>query len=88
METETKTIQHTDYQEPDWEFLDYAAGLEKEWRETLPRYTDKELLEIFPEARQIIPLKIQERKRQRRKVVEIIKSKIRIVHAKSAPENQ
>lgn len=72
----------------DWEFLDYAARLEEQWKESLPRYTDKELLEIFPEARYVIPPKIQEWKCKRRKVVEAIKAKLLVVHTKSAPENQ
>ena len=42
-------------EDTDWEFLDYAFELEKEWRRSLPRFTDKELLEIFPEAKAIIP---------------------------------
>lgn len=88
MQNKIETIQANEYQEPDWEFLDYAAELEKEWRESLPRYTDKELLEMFPEAKRIIPVKIQEWRSKRRKVIEVIKSKLRIVHTKSAPENQ
>lgn len=75
-------------QEPDWEFFEYASRLEDEWKESLPRYTDKELFEIFPEARHVIPLKMHEWRRRRRKMIEIIKAKFRVIHTKSAPENQ
>ncbi|MFA5348989.1 MAG: CHC2 zinc finger domain-containing protein [Candidatus Paceibacterota bacterium] len=37
-------------EEPDWDFYDYASDLEKEWQDSLPRFTDKEWLEVFPEA--------------------------------------
>ncbi len=34
--------------------------LEKEWRSSQSRHTEKELLKIFPEVKEIIPAKIQE----------------------------
>lgn len=37
----------------------------KEWRASLPRFTDKELLEIFPKTKAIIPQKIAEWKEKR-----------------------
>lgn len=36
--------------ESHWDFYDYAFDLEKEWKNSLPRITDKEWLELFPEA--------------------------------------
>ena len=38
----------------------YFQEIEKKWRKSLPRYSKKELLEIFPETREIIPEKIKE----------------------------
>src|SRR3989338_9135350 len=84
METQTVPI----IEDIDWEFYDYASDLEKEWRASLPRYTDKELLEIFPEAREIIPEKIAEWEEQRRATAQLIKQKLTIIREKSAPENQ
>ncbi len=34
--------------------------LEKEWRSSLQKFTDKDLLEVFPEAKKVIPSKIKE----------------------------
>ena len=55
------------------EFYEYAKGLEKEWSKSLPKYTDEELLLIFPEAREIIPQKITEYREQRKERIENIK---------------
>lgn len=81
----TQVVQST---EVDWEFIDYAMDLEKEWKNSLPRFTDKELLGIFPEAKGVIPLKIMDRERELGYVINTIKRKLSIVHRKSAPENQ
>ena len=62
-----KQIQNEDI-EPDWEFLDLAVNVEKEWKELLLRFTDKELLEIFPEAKRIIPYKIEELEKEMHKL--------------------
>ncbi|VVA43955.1 conserved hypothetical protein [Candidatus Roizmanbacteria bacterium] len=55
------------------EFYEYAKGLEKEWSKSLPKYTDEELLLIFPEAREIIPQKITEYREERKECIENIK---------------
>ena len=65
--------------EIDWEFYDYALSLEKEWKASLPRFTDKELLEIFPEAKQIIPEKIKEWEEKRTEVVDAIRRKLTLI---------
>lgn len=82
------TIQTTQSAGPDWEFIDYARGLEKQWRDSLPRYTDKELLEMFPEARGMIPLKIQKWELVRQEITNSIKAKLQVIYKKSAQENQ
>ena len=43
----------------DWEFYNYALDLEKEWRSSLQRFSDKELLEIFPEAREYLEYRLK-----------------------------
>lgn len=60
--------------------------LEQEWRRSLPRFTDKELLEIFPEAKQIIPEKIKEWEKKRKELVEIIKKKLSLIKDKITDE--
>lgn len=39
--------------------IDFSE-LEKDWRKSLPKMSDKELLSAFPEAKEIIPVKIKE----------------------------
>jgi hypothetical protein len=39
---------------------EYFREMERKWRKSLPRYSKKELLDIFPKAREIIPQKIKE----------------------------
>lgn len=39
---------------------EYYFEQEKRWQQSLPKFKDKELLEIFPEAKEIIPQKIKE----------------------------
>lgn len=43
-----------------FEFLEIAYSLEKEWRKKLHKYNDRELVDLFPESREIIPLKLKE----------------------------
>lgn len=43
-----------------FELLDNVCSLEKDWRKKLHKYSDRELVEIFPESREIIPIKIKE----------------------------
>ena len=65
-----------------WELYDYALSLEKGRRASLPRFTDKELLEIFPEAKQIIPEKIKEWEQKRVKISDTIKKKLTLIKYK------
>lgn len=51
-------------------------------------FSDKELLEIFPEAKEIIPEKIREWKESRNKLYDTIKKKLKIIKEKSSPKNQ
>ena len=50
--------------------------------------TDKEWLDIFPEAKKIIPKKIAEYEETKKALLEVIKQKIQIIKDKSVPENQ
>ena len=60
------------------EFYDYANEMEKEWfdnthhkwKQSMPKLTDKELLAIFPEAKEIIPEKIKEREEEKAEIIE------------------
>lgn len=72
----------------DWDSYDYALDLEKEWRKSLPRFPDKELLQIFPEAKAVISEKITEWEEERDEFSDTIKKKLTVVKYNSAPENQ
>ena len=86
MTKQTKTTQPPD----DDEELDDAtyAALEKEWRASLHNYSDEELLEIFPEARDIIPEKIAEWKQERAGLLRTIKQQLTVIRQKAADEHQ
>ena len=44
-----------------WDEYCYGNELKEAWEFSKPKYSKKELLEIFPEAKEIIPLKIADR---------------------------
>ena len=61
-------------------------NLEKQWRASLPRFTDKELLEIFPEVKQVIPEKIKEWEQKRAEFSDTIKKKLTLIKYKITDE--
>lgn len=73
-------------EEPDWEFYDYVLDLEKEWRKSLPRLSDKELLQIFREAKEIIPEKIAGWEEKRDECFVAIKKKLALIKHKVSDE--
>ena len=62
--------------------------LEKEWLKNTPKFTDKELLEIFPEAKECLAKKIKKLETIKKELIEVIKKKLDIVEKKSTPNNQ
>jgi len=70
----------------DWEFYDHALDLEKEWRRSLPRFTDKELLGIFPEAKTVIPEKIAEWQEIRDEFSDTMKKKLTLIKHRISDE--
>lgn len=74
--TEAKNVQDTD---DDLEFFNYVLDLEEEWKQSQHKFTDKELLQMLPEARIVIPLKITEWEQELKNVTGIIKNKLRIM---------
>jgi hypothetical protein len=77
-----KTLQQIE--DLDWEFYDYAFDLEKEWRKSLPRFTDKELLQIFPEVKVIIQEKIAEWTEKRNEILDTIKKKLTLIKQRAS----
>jgi len=69
-----------------WNFYDYALDLEKEWWKSLTRFTDKELLQIFPEVKEIIPAKIAEWTEERDEILDTIKKKLTLIKHRVSDE--
>jgi len=68
------------------EFYDYADELEKEWKQSMPKLTDKELLAIFPEAKEIIPEKLKEREKEKTEIIDTIKKQLILIKNKTSDE--
>ena len=79
-------LKTTTIEEPDKQFYDYVFNLEKEWRKSSTRFTDKELLKIFPEAKEVIPEKIQEWEEERDRFSETIKKKLTLIKRRLSDE--
>lgn len=79
-------IQQKINNEIDWNFRDHALDLEKEWRKSLPRFSDTELLKIFQEAKTIIPEKIAEWEEKQDGLSEIIKKKLTLIRHRISNE--
>lgn len=74
MKIQTKTIQWNED-----EYYDLIFNLEKIWQGTLARYSGAELLNIFPESKEIIPEKLKEYQDERDGLVKTIKKKLAII---------
>ncbi len=77
----TYSKHHPQQPEPDDDALTEAdwASMQKQWRASLPKYTDAELLNFFPEAKEIIPEKIAAWQQQRQAQTRLIKEKLAII---------
>jgi len=51
-------------EETDLELLNYFFDLEEKWQSSLQRFTDKELLKIFPEAKPFLKQQLREYKKE------------------------
>ncbi len=76
--------------EPDDDALTEAdwTTMEKQWRASLPRDTDAQLLDIFPEARDLIPEKIAAWQQQRQAQTRLIKEKLAVIERQAQPEDR
>ena len=53
--------------------------LERLWRQTMPKFTERELLDIFPEAKKVIPQKLKEYEQKRLELTNDIKSQLAVI---------
>ena len=60
----------------------FFSDMEKEWRASLPRMSDTDWIEIFPEARDILPSEIKKWEARRQHGVDVFKKAVR----RSTPE--
>jgi len=65
---------------------EYSTQLEKEWRESEPRLTDKEWLEVFPEFKEKIPFRIEELKKEKLCKLDIIEKGLTFIRDKTNDE--
>lgn len=72
-------------EEKEWELI---CQLEKIWQASLPNLSDIELLEIFPEAREILPNKAKEWDTERKRLLEIAQKAWRRRTPKNALETR
>jgi len=68
------------------EVFQYCLGLEKEWRKSRQKFTAKELLTIFPEAKKIIPEKLKEWEEQKENLEDSIRIKLSVIKNSGADE--
>lgn len=68
------------------EFYDYANELEMEWKQSMPKLTDKELLAIFPEAKEIIPEKIKEYGEEKAEIIDTIKKQLSLIKDRTSDD--
>ena len=66
--------------------LNNLKEIKKQWQEFLPRFTNKELLKIFPETKEIIFEKLKESEKENIEVIEIIKKKLTTIKNKTTDE--
>lgn len=87
----TGEVKTTIESEPDWEYFDFVWNLEKEWRQelrsVLPK-TDAGWLQIFPEAKEVIPEIIKEWEEKAGSARVLVKKALLVINSKSAEENR
>ncbi len=66
-------LQNITTKESDEDFYNYLFDSEKYWRKSVRRLTNKELLEIFPEARPILKQKLREYSNEAKALTQEIK---------------
>ncbi|PJE51574.1 MAG: hypothetical protein COV29_00235 [Candidatus Yanofskybacteria bacterium CG10_big_fil_rev_8_21_14_0_10_36_16] len=67
------------FTEPDWDYLFWTWDLEKQWQESLPRPTERELLGIFPEAKKILPALLRDWQQRKSELTKELARKLKIV---------
>lgn len=75
----TMKITNPTYNNLSDELFEYALEIEAHWQKGLKRHSDKELLEIFPKAKSVIPEKIREWQEVRNDYSNKIKDKLTII---------
>ncbi len=62
--------------EENLDFEEYILKLEKEWYNSLSKFNNKELIDIFPEVKKIIPKKIKDFQEEKNKIINTIIEKM------------
>lgn len=70
----------------DWEQFEAELRLEREWRESQKHFSNRELLEIFPEAKDMLASKISEWMEEREKTLLAIRRKLTAIKNSTSSE--
>lgn len=73
-------------EEPDWDFYTYALDAERAWQKSLLKLTERELLAVFPGAREIFPVKIAELEEKRTVTSNAIRNKLTFIKNQTIDE--
>lgn len=73
-------------EEIDWDEFERDLRLERQWRESLPHFSDRELLEIFPEAKDILAAKVSEWMEERERTMLAIRRKLTAIKNSTSDE--
>lgn len=63
------------------EFLIFADELEQGWKQSLPRYTGREFVEIFSPPPEMVQAKLEDRWKERNARIEAIKNSLKKIYA-------
>jgi len=65
---------------------DVILDLERRWEKTIPKYSEKEWLDIFPEAKSAVLKRIRELEKQQKVLINDIKEKLTIIENRTKDE--
>lgn len=70
-----------------YEDFAYYRNLEQDWRKSLPRLSGKALLDAFPEALEIIPIKLKEWIGVKSEIEKVVTKKLKYIH-RAEPDSE
>ncbi len=81
------TNQKTIREDIEWGAFEYFLQLENEWQKSLPNLNERELMQVFPEAIDVISDKIEEWEEKSKEFSDTIKKKLILIRDQVSDEN-